>query len=421
MRKAVRAIFGTTLVVMAVAACNDDPLSEDRDKASFFQLDPSVVAVNAGGTANVAAVIVNKYGASTNAAVAAEPCDSKITAAKDPTRSVYQPPERFVVTAGSALGSSCLIVKSESVTDTVTVRVVPARIDLVADTAVGSGADIPVTVRFLTASGAAATGMSASNVDFTVVPAANGVIDASGKFTGQAPGTATIIGTLKTGLGAVRADTVTVKVKQGPFTGTVAQSAGRGGQILTFTAGAVKFDADTKLTIVGAVDSVTFLEKDSTKIIAAVPFGKPAGSALQYVISGLGPNQLGVGGTFTTTTANLDDTWTGEDATDPATAPEVPIGPAWVGLIGDTGSDYLYKIVITEAGTYRLQVDWSNDSDIDVYVTNFAFTTALLARESSANPEVGTVALTPGTYLIELYQYEAAAASQQFRVRFAKQ
>jgi hypothetical protein len=121
--------------------------------------------------------------------------------------------------------------------------------------------------------------MSASNVDFTVVPTANGVIDASGKFTGQAPGTATIIGTLKTGLGAVRADTVTVKVKQGPFTGTVAQSAGRGGQILTFTAGAVKFDADTKLTITGAVDSVTFLEKDSTKIIVAVPFGKPAGSA----------------------------------------------------------------------------------------------------------------------------------------------
>jgi len=419
MRKAVRAIFGTTLVVMAVAACNDDPLSEDRDKASFFQLDPSVVAVNAGGTANVAAVIVNKYGASTNAAVAAEPCDSKITAAKDPTRSVYQPPERFVVTAGSALGSSCLIVKSESVTDTVTVRVVPASIQLVADAAVGSGADLPVTVRFLTASGAVATGMSVSNVAFTVVPTANGVIDASGKFTGQAPGTATIIGTLKTGLGAVRADTVTVTVQQGPFTGTVVQSAGRGGQILTFTAGAVKFDADTKLTIVGAVDSVTFLEKDSTKIIAAVPFGKPAGSALQYVISGLGPNQLGVGGTFTTTAANMADTWVGID--DPATAPAVPLGQAWVGLIGDTGADQLYKVVITEAGTYRLQVDWSNASDIDVYVTDEAWTRNLLARETSANPEVGTVALTPGTYLIELYQYEAAAASQQFRVRFAKQ
>jgi len=421
MQKAVKAIFGATLVVAAVAACSEDPLAENRDKPVYFRLNPAVVAVNAGGTAKVAAVIVNDHGESTFSAVTAEPCDSKITAVKDTLRTEFQPPERFDIAAGNTLGASCLIVRAEGVQDTVKVNVVPARIDLVADTAVGSGADITVTVRFLTASGAVATGMSVSNMNFTVAPAANGVIDASGKFTGQAPGSATIVGTLKPGLGAVRADTVTVKVKQGPFTGTVAQSAGRGGQILTFTAGAVKFDADTRLTIAGAVDSVTFLEKDSTKIIVAVPFGKPAGSALQYVISGLGPNQLGVGGTFTTTTANLDDTWTGEDATDPATAPEVPIGPAWVGQIGDTGSDYLYKIVITEAGTYRLQVDWSNDSDIDVYVTNFAFTTALLARESSANPEVGTVTLQPGTYLLELYMYAASATSQQFRVRFAKQ
>jgi hypothetical protein len=93
---------------MAVAACNDDR-SEDRDKASFFQLDPSV-AVNAGGTANVAAVIVNRRRLD-QCRGGAEPCDSKITAAKD-RPSVYQPPT--LRGGGSALGSSCLIVKSET-------------------------------------------------------------------------------------------------------------------------------------------------------------------------------------------------------------------------------------------------------------------------------------------------------------------
>lgn len=420
MQKAVRAIFGVTLAVV-VAACGNDPTSADRDKAAFFQLDPTVATVNAGGTVKVAAVIVNKYGASTFGSVSGEPCDSKITAAKDTSRAVVQPPERFVITAGTTIGTSCLVVSSSGVTDTITVRVVPARLDLVADSTVGSGADLQLTTRFLTTTGATASGLSAANVTFTVSPSSAGTIDATGKFTAQAPGTATIIGTLKSGFGAIRADTVTLRIKEGPFTGTVAQSlvATRGGQILTFTAGTVPFDSDTKLTITGTVDSVTFLERTTTTIIAAVPYGKAAGTALKYTISNLGPNQLGVGGTFTTTAANLDDTWTGDD--DPATAPATVLGQTFVGLIGATGADQLYKVVVTEAGTYKLQVDWSNGSDIDVYVTDAAYTRNLLARETSANPEVGTVSLQPGTYLIELYMYESAADSQTFRVRFTKQ
>lgn len=421
MRQAVRAIFGATLVVVGVTACSDDPLAEDRDVADYFRLNPAVLTVNAGGSGNAAAIIVNKYGASTFSSVTAEPCDSKITAVKDTARTEYQPPERFTVTAGNTLGVSCLIVRSEGIEDTITVRVVPARIDLVADSTVGSGADLQVTTRFLTSTGAVATGMTAADVTFTVSPSATGVIDATGKFSAQAPGTATIIATLKAGRGASRVDTVLVRVKEGAFTGTVAQSAAptRGGQILTFTAGAVPFDSDTKITITGAADSVTFLERTATTIIAAVPFGTAAGAQLKYTITNLGANQLGVGGTFTTTAANLTDTWTGTD--DPATAPAVTVGQAFVGQIGATGADELYKVTVTEAGTYRLQVDWDNESDIDVYITDAAYTRNLLARETAANPEVGTVTLQPGTYLIELYMWESAADLQNFRVRFTKQ
>src|SRR3990172_11305427 len=99
MQKAVRAIFAATVVV-AAAACNEDPLAEGRDEAVFFQLNPTVVSINAGSTAKVAAVIVNKYGGSTFSTVSAEPCDSKITAAKDTTRTGFHPPQPFLVTDG---------------------------------------------------------------------------------------------------------------------------------------------------------------------------------------------------------------------------------------------------------------------------------------------------------------------------------
>lgn len=421
MQKAVRAIIGAAFAAVAVTACGgDDPMSEDRDKATFFQLNPTVATVDAGGTVKVAAVIVNKYGGSTFTPVTAEPCDSKITAVKDTLRVEYQPPERFVVTAGNTLGTSCLIVRAGGVVDTVTIRVVPARIDLVADSTIGSGADLQITTRFLTTTGAAATGMTSANVTYSVSPTSAGVIDATGKFSAQAPGVANIFATLKSGFGATRVDTLVVRVKEGAFTGTVAQSSvpSRGGQILTFTAGAVPFDTDTKLTITGAVDSVTFLEKTVTTIIAAVPYGTAAGASLKYTITNLGPNQLGVGGTFVTTAANPAAPWTG--MSNPATAPTVPVGQAFVGQIGPTGSDDYYKVIVTEAGTYRLQVDWSNASDIDVYIMNSAGS-YILARETSANPEVGTITLQPGTYYIDLYMYESAADLQTFRVRFTKQ
>lgn len=421
MRKAVRAIFGAALVVAAATACNEDPTAEGRSDAEYFKLNPTVVTVNAGASVRVAAVIANRYGGSPFTAVTAEPCDSKITAVRDTARVEYQPAERFVVTAGNALGASCLIVKSGGVSDTAMVKVVPASLRIVGDSLLPSGDQKTYTVQFLTATGAAATGMSVADVNLSITPATAGTISATGVVTAQAPGAATITAALKADRGASRSATKSVAVVAGPFTGTVAQSAApaRGSQILTFTAGAVPFDSDTKLSIAGAVDSVTFLERTATTIIAAVPFGKPAGSQLTYTITNLGPNQLGVGGTFTTTAANLTDTWTGTD--DPATAPTVNVGQAFVGLIGATGADEIYKVVVTEAGTYRLQVDWNNASDIDVYVANGAYTAYLLARETAANPEVGTVTLQPGTYFIELYMWESEADSQVFRVRFTKQ
>lgn len=124
MRKAVKAILGATLVLAAMAACSDDPLSADRDKAAYFLLNPTFANVKVAGETKVTAVVMNKNGVPIGAAVTAEPCDARITALADSTRSAYEEPERFVVKGVSA-GTSCLIVNGGGLKDTVGITVVP--------------------------------------------------------------------------------------------------------------------------------------------------------------------------------------------------------------------------------------------------------------------------------------------------------
>jgi hypothetical protein len=115
--------------VLVVSACDDNPLAEDRDQASYFRLNPSNVVVNTGGIVKVDANVLNKYGAATNAAVTATACNANITAVADTGRSDFEFPERFTIT-GVTFGNSCLVVNGGGLTDTIDVRVVPASVDI---------------------------------------------------------------------------------------------------------------------------------------------------------------------------------------------------------------------------------------------------------------------------------------------------
>lgn len=121
MQRVMRAILGA-LVLAAATACSDDPLSGDRDQASYFFLNPTVATVKRDSTIKVTANVMNRHGAPTGHAVSGTPCDAKITAAVDPTRSAFEEPERFLV-KGVAVGASCLVVNGGGIQDTVTVNV----------------------------------------------------------------------------------------------------------------------------------------------------------------------------------------------------------------------------------------------------------------------------------------------------------
>jgi hypothetical protein len=122
MRKNVMAILGLTLLTGVLGACDRNPLKADRDKGLYMYTNPSFAQLAVGKTTKVRANVMNKYLAPTGDAVTGTPCDAKITAVSDTSRTVFEQPERFVVT-GVAAGTTCLIVSGGGVTDTVQIVV----------------------------------------------------------------------------------------------------------------------------------------------------------------------------------------------------------------------------------------------------------------------------------------------------------
>jgi hypothetical protein len=107
---------------------------------------------------------------------------------------------------------------------------------------------------------------------------------------------------------------------------------------------------------------------------------------------------------------------------DPATAPSLPVPPPGEATVFfdlpdfETTLDRIYRIDITQAGTYTITMDWNIGDDVDMFVCpteEFLFDadsldpdlstgTSLCSFQAAtgAHPEVGTFDLTPGDYFI---------------------
>jgi uncharacterized protein YjdB len=206
-----RKLAVVALLSTAVVACDDNPLTEGRDKASYFRINPTSVAVNAGGTVKVDAIVVNQYGAATNQAVTATPCDNKINAAADTGRSKYEYPERFVI-SGVSGGITCLRVSGGGIQDSVGVRVVPASLAATPPTGVRIGQTGTLQVQFLGADGSAVQGFSMSDLTFTSSAGTIATVSPAGVVTGVAAGNATITVALHSRFGVTRTTTAIVAV-----------------------------------------------------------------------------------------------------------------------------------------------------------------------------------------------------------------
>ena len=392
-----RAIAGLALV-LAVSACDDNPLAENREDASYFRLNPSSAAVNAGGTVKVDATVLNRYGAATNAAVTGTPCDSRISAVADTLRSEYEFPERFTVT-GLTLGLSCLVVTGGGITDTIQIRVVPASFDLTTSDTIASGQSATVEVAFLTEAGTPVTGFSATDVVWESVDESIGVVDENGVLTARAPGSGLVVAELASVYGAVRVDTVAFEVVPETFSGTATVLPyGASGLVVELQEGVIPFDENTYVALQAdphASDLVEISTELATRL-ALVPAGTAAGDEVSYYILNAGPNDVTV---LVTIEATSD---VAIDNTSSAGAAPLDLDEVGFGLIaGERGTEAWYEVTITEAGTYRVSFEWGDNQDKDLYVLDDGGAT-LLALESGAatNPESDTIDLDPGTYYL---------------------
>lgn len=398
-----RAIAGLALVV-AVSACDDNPLAENRDEAEYFRLSVSNAVVEVDGTVGVVANVLNRYGAALVVNVTASECDAGVSVEVDTVRSEYEYPERFLIT-GNSVGESCVVVSGGGITDTIAVRVVPAAVDLAftapGDTLLESGDMVDLSVGYLSASGGTAPGVTLdSRTTFTVVTPAVGSIDDQGTFIAREPGTTWVRATW-TDMGVARRDSVQITVIPAPFTGGATQIAFGGGQAIEFTAGGIPFDENTRVEFPN-MSAGTFVHAlpNTTTVRAMLPFGTPAGTEIDFFILNAGPNDATVEGSFTTTAA--------APVTDPflnnssSTARAMDVGEDMFGMIaGVRGTEEWFVVQVAEAGTYRVEFTWDDDLDKDVYVLDSGFGTLLaLEHGASTNPEAETIELEPGTYYL---------------------
>jgi hypothetical protein len=320
-------------------------------------------------------------------------------------------------------GESCVVVSGGGITDTIKLRVVPATIDVTAtDTLVPSGQNVSLSVLYQAVSGGPASGVEFDTMRtrFTVRTATKGVIDRSGNFSGQEPGQTWVVATF-TDMGVVRTDSISLTVVPGPFTGTVAQAAYGGGHALVFTAGAVAFDANTEVRFTNPDLSWVHLRPNTaTTARALLPFNLPAGTTINYQIVNMGPTEIATVGSFVTTSATPSTDSYGGATGSIATAPVLTPNTDVFGTIGGDEDEVWFTFTAT-AASHTLTVWWDDGSDIDAYITNEAGTTALLARETSAHPETGSVTLTAGTHRVLLYMYEAAGpGNRTFKIRLTR-
>jgi hypothetical protein len=216
-------------------------------------------------------------------------------------------------------------------------------------------------------------------------------------------------------------DTVNVRVLTGPFPGTLSTANFSGGAVLVFTNPTPLFDANTSVTVTTA-ETGFLVDQTPTTLRFFLPFGQPGG-AIPYTITGAGPADFNLSGSFNLTAAvACPDRFEPNNSLATATPGQLTVGTPLFGSVNFTEDpDDLYRLTITEAGSYRVSVDWSDAADVDVYPTTLAFAPLSTAGGTASKPENATVTLAPGTYLVYVNMYDdAGGACTTYRLSVTK-
>lgn len=217
-------------------------------------------------------------------------------------------------------------------------------------------------------------------------------------------------------------DTVNVRILSGPFPGTVNTAAFSGGQVLQFTSTTPLFDANTAVTVTTSEPGY-LIDVTPTRVRYLLPFGTGAG-AVPYSITGAGPADFSLTGSATVPAVACADSFEPNNTRATANTSGLVVGTSLYGsgqLTSD--SDDYYRVTITEPGTYRFEIDWTDATDVDLIPRSPTGAVMSGAAATAAKPERANVNITaPGDYFVQVNMYDdAGGACTTYKLTVTKQ
>jgi hypothetical protein len=409
------------LAVAVTAACNDDPLSFDKDTTFDIFVNPSSMTVPAGVGVLLESHAVNQGGEPTWAEVTWTATPACVDLVPDPDALEIHPPGRFLVIGGSTVGGCIITLTAGGVQKEVEVGNVAGQI-LIVDfqEVVPFGAAIPFTAGIYTTDDPPVQMTPAGTSIFVWTSSDEGVatVDENGVVTGVAAGDATISACyyddLAEGYELCDEVDISVAVEAPTVTGISPASAA----------------AFTEVTVQGSgfvtahqlyIDGV-FPGNDNSMVITSITdtefkFLWPAFDAdgLHTVVVGAAPDALSGSVDFTQTEGITAEPFEPEND-DPATTPIViDAGGYYIG--GTGGADVLDYVEVTVAadGNYSPVLFWNSGQDMDFALYDSALTEICHSWYSQPEDECGSVALTAGTYYAEMYDFSGGTFNATYR------
>jgi len=409
------------LAVAVAAACNDDPLSFDKDTVFDIQANPSSMTVPAGVDVLLESRAVNQGGEPTWTEVTFLVAPACVTLEPDPDDLEILPPGRFLVRGGSTVGECIITLSAGGVEREVEVSNVAAQILITNfQEIVPFGATVQFDAAIFTLDEPPVQMSPFVNSDAEWASSDAGVasVDENGLVTGVSGGSAIITACwtddLAEGYEICNQVSISVVVQAPTVTGIAPAAAAAFTEVTVQGSG---FVSAHQLYIDGV-----FPGNDNSLVITSITdtefkFLWPAfdDDGVHSVVVGAAPDALSGSVNFTQTEGITAEPF--EPANDdPGTTPiAIDAGGYYIG--GTGGADVIDYVEVTVGadGNYSPVLYWNSGQDMDFALYDSALTEICHSWYSQPEDECGSVALTAGTYYAEMFDFSGGTFNATYR------